>query len=370
MRIACIYWFTKSVGGIATHLNTLRAAAIRNGDTFDILHSLNWKRKVPQLFPERKWVHGGDTCIWVDGEIPTGKDNAEESARWLEQNYDAVVFGFICPHKRKDYPEPEFVPVFDCKLPKVAYVMDGYWEEYAEWAEPLLPKLDAVLCPLESYAAPLKALGVNVVISPFPFKPRLGKIEPRATRPLLIWPNQWKEIKGVSAFIESVPKLPKNVDVELYSTCIRYFQLRHEQRWRDAVGKDLYAPEYSGQGRATYIGNVDLPEIAKAMQRAWYTVNLQGMKARKETYKTGSYNNTEVEALFYGACPILHESTLQTDLPKEVFAPVASADDIPEVVRELSAGWAVDPKRQRLARDFVLGKHYYINRYEDLRGLL
>src|SRR5262245_41115563 len=104
MRIACVYWYTSSVGGIATHLNHLRSAAISAGDKFDILHCRNWKTKQPTLFPQRCWVRGGDTRIWVDGEIP----QTEEAALWLKQNYDAVYFGFICPHPTKAYPDPDF----------------------------------------------------------------------------------------------------------------------------------------------------------------------------------------------------------------------------------------------------------------------
>lgn len=367
MRIACVYWSTSSVGGIATHLNSLRKAAIRAGDSFDILHSSDWKRKPPALFPERQWIRGGDTRIWVDGEVP---QNAA-SAKWLEARYDAVVYGFICPHPTKAYPEPAFLPLYDVALPKVAWVMDGYWADYAEWAEPLLPRLKAVLCPLESYATPLRKMGLkNLVISPFPFSPQVGRTEPRSPTPLLVWPNQWKNIKGVTQFLEVVPEIPEEVRVDLYSNGIRYYQLRTSDAWKAAVGKDLFQG-YGGEGRATFYGNVDVPEIAKAYQRAWFTVNLQGMTTKKETYRRGSYNNTEVEALFYGACPVLHVSTAGTDLPKDVYLPVTAASEIPAAVRYgIDTGFALDPKRREKARDFVVGKHLASARYRDLRDCL
>jgi len=303
----------------------------------------------------------------VDGEIPQN----EAAPRWLEKNYDAICFGFICPHKIKAYPEPLFLPLYDAKLPKVAWVMDGYWPKYSEWAEPLLPKLKGVLCPLKSYADPLIKLGVkNLVISPFPFSPRLGKIEPKNKTPLVIWPNQWKDIKGLRFFLDEIPNLPKGVNVELYSNGIRYYQWRETIRWDNAVSKDHFQG-YDGRGRAPFFGNVDLPQIAKAYQRAWFTVNLQGIVARNHTYKLGSYNNTEVEALYYGACPILHSSTLQTDIPKDIYLVTENGKDIPKLVENaIRNGFAISPKRRKIARDFVIQKHLASNRYQDLRNLL
>jgi hypothetical protein len=369
VRIACVYWYTSSVGGIATHLNSLRTAAVRYGDTFDILHCRDWKTKTPKLFTERQWVRGGDTNIWVDGEIP----QTEAAARWLEANYDAICFGFICPHKRKDYPEPKFLPLYDCRMPRVAWVMDGYWDEYSEWAVPLLPKLKGILCPLESYATPLRRLEVeHLVISPFPFQPAHGPRRDKDSRPLLVWPNQWKDVKGLRHFLMAVPLLPSKVRVEMYSCGIRYYQWRTEEMWLNAVGEDRFQGHH-GRGRAVYYGNVDLPEITRVYQRAWVTVNLQGitMKAKNDTYRHGSYNNTEVEALYYGVCPILHSSTLQTDMPRDVYVSVERGDQIPGVVADiLRSGFALDPARRSRAKEFVLDKHLASRRYLDLRRLL
>lgn len=368
MRIACIYWYTKSVGGIATHLNSLRTAAIQNGDEFDILHSRAWKTKKPKLFEARQWIFGGDTRIWCDGEIP----QTEEAARWLEHNYDAIYFGTICPHETKYYPRPDFRVFYDIQLPKVAGITDGYWDEYKSWAEPLIPFLQGILCVQPSYAKALDYLhlGNKLKVSLAPFVPLRGKIASRSKTPLLIWPNQWKEIKGVTDFMQIVPKLPKEIDVELYSTCIRYFQMRIEDKpWNDAVAMD-HITGIAGRGRANFYGNVDKPRICDAYQRAWYTVNLQGMKTTKDTYRRGSYNLTEVEAMYYGACPILHKSTAQTELPAECYLSVNSAQDIPEILSsKYSTEFALSPERQQKARQYVIDNHLASNRYQDLRNM-
>lgn len=366
MKIACIYWWTPSVGGIATHLNTLRHEAQLLGHQFHILHSKAWKKKRPRLFPQREWVSGGDTRIWVDGEIPQN----EEAKKWVEENYDAVVFGFICPHKAAGYPTPEFLPLYDIDRPKVAWVMDGYWDTYSEWAEPLLPKLDGVLCPLESYALPLRKLGVKVTISPFPFKPFLGNNFDKNKTPYLLWPNQWKDIKGITRFLSIVPKLPSNVKIEMYSCGIKYYQLRTEEVWKKAINKDHFL-FFHGEGRANYWGNVDRPVIAKEYQKAWFTVNLQGITSRKETYKKGSYNNTEVEALWYNCVPILHSSTSQTDLPTDLYARVKDETELPSIVKFLSKEKLhQDTRRLEKARQFIIDKHWAADRVHDMLDLL
>lgn len=367
MRIACVYWYTSSVGGIATHLNSLRTAAIKAGDTFDILHSRDWSKKVPQKFHERQWVRGGDTRIWIDGEVPQN----EEGRDWLQANYDAVLFGFICPHQTKAYPQPTFLPLYDVTLPKVAWVMDGYWDDYSEWAIPLIPKLNGILCPLESYATPLRKLGVdNLKISAFPFVPYVGRWATRSTKPSMMWPCQWKNIKGIKQFLSIVPELTDmDVAVNLYSCGIEYYQLRTEPVWKAAVGQDEFLG-FHGEGKATYYGNVDMTQVIDALQRAWFTCNLQGMKTRKETYRRGSYNNTEVEALWYGACPILHSSTSQTALPEGTYLPVDCAEEIPATVQyAVSTGYALSPRRQDMAREFVSDTHMASHRYRDVKEM-
>lgn len=371
MRLAIVYWqMVGQVGGIATHLNTLRAGALRAGDACDILVSGPRVSQTPGLFPERKAVKGKDNWIWADGVLPHHPANVEASVRFLERNYDAVLFGSPCPTETKAYPVPLFRPVYDVRLPAAMFVMDGYWDTYAEWADPLVCKVAAVLCPLDSYAAPVRARhpGTDVVISPFPFAPRTGRTAPKAATPLLVWPNQWKGIKGVKEFVGAVPNLTAaGCAVEMYSCGIEYYQMRQTPEWKAAVGRDEFGG-FHGAGAATYKGNVELPVVWEAVQRAWFTCNLQGMKTRKDSYRRGSYNNTEVEALWYGACPVLHSSTRRTVLPADVYVTVDRADEIPAAVSGAAkSGFALDPARTARAREFVLDTHFYVDRYADLR---
>lgn len=333
-RVAIIYWPTSSVGGIATHLNSLRTVALQLGDSCDILRSGDHKTIHAQKFSERKWIRGGDTNIWIDGELPHHPNQIEESLKFLKKNYDAIHFGFLCPHPTKAYPEPTFLSIFeDSSLPKTGTITDGYWEDYEEWGRKCLPHLN-LITTVNDYCYNLIEEGFDVKNLGQPFLPGKKPYKKKSKKPLLIWPNQWKNIKGINPFLEAIPQLPSKVKVELYSCGIRYYQLRTQDVWKEAVGVDHFKG-FNGDGQAPYFGNVDLDVIQQAFQRAWFTVCLQGMKTRKETYKRGSFNYTELEALYYGALPILHETALNTDLPEDCIEVVSTGEELPEVIAKL-----------------------------------
>lgn len=368
LRVACIYWKTSSVGGIATHLNTLRLAAIDQGDRFDILHSSDWKTKKPQQFKEREWVRGGDTKIWIDGEVSNHPNKMEDSLKFLAKNYDAIHFGFLCPHPTKAYPAPTFLPFFtDTNQPKTATITDGYWDDYKEWGSQCLPHLSYITTSGIYYADALIEKGINVDPLGMPFRPAPTPYVKKYRHPLLVWPNQWKNIKGINHFLSIVPDLPEEVRVELYSNGIRYYQLRTEELWKKAVKDDRFQ-NYDGEGRATFYGNVDLPRIQRAMQRAHFTVNLQGISTRKEAYKKGSYNNTELEALYYGAVPILYAAAANTDLPKESIRTVSTAEEIPDVVESLIKDKVVmNVARRERAKAWVMENYSATSQYLKLK---
>jgi hypothetical protein len=323
-----------------------------------------------KLFSERKWVYGGDTRIWIDGNAPHG-EKVKETAKWLNENYDAVFFSFICPHPCKTCPEPIFLNLYKrLKIPMLTTVPDGYWDKYAEWGKLCFPYLKAVVTLMDSYAATLPE-SLNAHVIPVPFLPIPGKPVPRSEEPLIAWTNQWKNIKGITEFLSIVPELDESIQLELYSSGIRYYQLRTTEVWKNAVGQDTFTSKYSGHGRGTYYANVDLHEIARVYQRAWFTCSLQGMKTNKKAYKKGSYNNAEVEALFYGACPILHESTLNAGIPEDCFLPVASEKEIPDAIHSaIKSGFAIDPERQQRARRYVCGRHWASKKYQELKQLI
>lgn len=341
-----------------------------SGDTCDILLSGPRRSKKPGLYPKRKWVATKDTCIWTCGEVPHHPSNIAASLKYLERNYDAVCFGYVCPTKTKAYPDPLFLPFYtDLNLPKVAWVSDGHWEKYSFWVADVLDNLKALICPIESYAIPVRRSGFDrVEILKFPFVCE-GNRTSRSESPLLVWPNQWKPIKGLMPFLEQVPNI-RGCAVEMYSCGVAYYQIRGETTYQNAIGKDLYKG-FNGQGQATYFGNVDRPEIQNALRRAWFSCNLQGINTKHEAYSQGSYNNTEVESLWSGACPILHKSALKAGIPTDCCITVESAEELPEVITwGIKTGFATSPSRIERARQFVRENHSGQVIYQRIKDLL
>lgn len=373
MKLAIICWdMVGQMGGIGTRLNRLREGAIRCDDECDILYSAPNVSEKPGLFKNRKRIANKDNWIWCDGLLPHHPRNVQDSVDFVKQKYDAICYGFFCPSQTKHYKDPLFMPlVTDTELPSVAWVSDGNFDSYPEWAEEVLVYLEGVLCPLESYAIPLRNRGVEVTISAFPFFPCHKEEVPKAENPLMVWPNQWKSIKGVEKFVEQLPDLAEmGIDVELYSCGIDYYRMAKKKVWGYGIGEDKFGKRHGG-GEAIYFGTVEIPTLMDAFQRAHFTCNFQGMNVREETYKQGSYNNCEVEALYYGACPVLHQSVLKTAIPKELYLTVEYKGQLPGVLKEaLESNVALDKQRQIRAREWVIDTHWGTDRYLDMRRLL
>ena len=367
MRIACIYFKTTSVGGIATHSNRLREAAIKCGDTFDILHTWPWKTKKPVRFANRQAVRGGDTSIVVDGEVSHHPDQMDETAAFLRHHYDGLLFIQPCPHPNKAYgDEPHFAGLYNAGVPATILIPDGYFDTYYEWGKWACthPATRLVAVPNPSYGLPCHEFGLIPEVSRFPFIPK-PVTEAKTVMPSMVWAAQWKNIKGINQFINQVERLPSDMSVDMYSNGIEYYKLRLQPVWDRAIARDMFN-DTVGNGRAIFRGEVNADEIAKAFQRAWFTCNLQGMTSSRASYKTGAYNNTEVEALYYGVMPILHTSVTATILPRECYLTSDDGSDIPELVAA-NVDRVMDPARVKRAREFVNDTHDAVVAYQVFR---
>lgn len=367
MRIACIYWPTSSVGGINTELVHFTEEAERQGDTFHVLVSGSQKTKGTTVFPSPKLIRGGNTFITVHGHASHHPSRIQSTITWLEKNYDAIFFAYPCPHPTKAYGnEPHWLPLYsECKLPKVTRILDAYWDTYKEWGEMLIPFCNSIWVNQPAYANSITYLGDKIKLSRKPFSPAVSDT-PRSKNPLLVWTSQWKGIKGIHKFLPVIPKV--RADVELYSNGIMYYQKRTTPEWKAAIKTDHFKG-YNGDGCADFYGYVPLEELPKILSRAWWMVDMQGHAARYEAYKSGSYNNTTVEALYYGALPILHTQVRKSPIPDEVIATVGSCEEIPDRVAS-SSGFAMDPARQKAARDWVLDFHDVSKIYKELKECL
>jgi len=361
MRIAVLYWPTTSVGGIASDLLNLRSCALRKGHTFDVYRSGDLSTIEPRKFRERKLIRGGDSFIHIDGEASHASRQVRYSADMLNRNYDIVILGFLCPHPKKEIPEPRFLELLTrLKMPIVGRVTDGYFDTYAEWGKQTLALCQRSTVVVPSYAKPLTDREItNFEIYRAPFDAEAYGIDLEAKRSpteLTIWPSQQKNIKGWNPFLEMLAEIPG--DVEIYNCGIRYYQTRTSDEWIRGIGKNNFHPEFGGLGRHTYFGWQTLDHMrSEVYPRAWFMVDFQGMgKPRYEAYRLGSYNHTTVEALWYGMLPVLYHTSMNAGLPPEVFFAVEEARDfITDHDRALEQFH--DATRLAQARQFVLDHH-------------
>lgn len=363
MRVAVIYWPTTSVGGIASDLLNLRSAALRRGHTFDVYRSGDLSTIKPIKFRERKLIRGGDSFIHIDGEASHAEKQAYYSARLLNENYDIVILAYLCPHPKKDYTEPVFLKFLErLKIPVVGRITDGYFDTYAEWGEATVARCDRVTVGNSpTYAEPLRARGISkfeIFRSPFDAEAfPLDLLDAkRSPTELTIWPNQQKNIKGWNNFLEILPDIPG--DVEIYNCGIRYYQTRTSDEWKRGVGKNLFHPEFSGDGKATYFGWITMDELRRAvLPRGWFMVDFQGIgKPKYEAYRIGSYNTTTVEALWYGLLPVLYQTAENAGLNRSLFFPVEAAEDF-LTKHDAALSQFHDQSRLDAARAHVLTVH-------------
>jgi hypothetical protein len=367
MRIAAIYWPTSSVGGINTLFESLRKEAHNQGDEFDVLRCGNLKTIKPEKFAQPELIRGGDTFITIHGDCSHHPDQIEGTIKFLEANYDAVYFGYLCPHENKAYgSDPVFMPMYtELKLPKVACIVDAYWDTYADWAIPCFPHLKRVLVSQPAYAEPLLKLGMPVQAIKAPIGVVPVKSE-RSPDSLTVWTSQWKTIKGIDKLLPHIPAISEESKVELYSNGILYYQIRTEDVWKAAVGKDHFKG-FDGHGKAEFFGYVETHQIPEILARSWFMIDLQGIgKPKHEAYRNGAYNYTTIEALLYGSMPILHDQALKSDIPKDLYIAVSDPKDIPYMIKTMSAD-ALNPVRQIQARRWVMETHSAKKMYDTVK---
>lgn len=368
MKIAAIYWPTSSVGGINTFLETLRKSAEAEGDVFDVIRCGNLKTIKPEKFAEPNLIRGGDTFITVHGDCSHHPDQIQGTIKWLEDNYDAIYFAYLCPHENKAYgSEPVFMPMFtDLKLPKVACLVDAYWDSYAHWAIPCFPHLKRTLVSQIAYAEPLIKMGMPVEAISGPISLKKDVMSVRSEESLTVWTSQFKTVKGVDKLLPHIPALTEVTRFEMYSNGILYYQMRETDEWKAAVGKDHFKG-FDGRGKAEFFGYVESNQIPEILTRSWFMIDLQGIgKPKYEAYRNGAYNYTTVEALLYGSCPILHDQARLSQIPHELYLTVKDPKDIAGLIKP-GKDFALDPIRQNNAREWVLDTHSDKKTYRVLK---
>lgn len=338
-------------------LVALTREAQKRGDIFDVFRCGNMKTIKAEKFSAPKLIRGGDTFITIHGDCSHHPDQVDNTIKYLEENYDALYFAYICPHENKMYgSEPVFLPIYDkCKLPKVTFISDAYWDTYKDWGIKCLPHVKKTLVTQPAYANPLIELGLPVEAIDAPIYPQ-AVTSTRSETPLVVWTSQWKNIKQINKLLPHIPDITKHAEFELYSNGILYYQLRETPEWKAAIGKDHFKG-FNGDGKAEFFGYIPLEQIPEVLTRSWFMVDLQGGGNPKyKAYKSGAYNITTIEALLYGSCPILHEQARLSIIPHDLYLTVKDSSEVSEVIKN-NKDFALDPDRIRRAREWVIETH-------------
>jgi hypothetical protein len=214
-----------------------------------------------------------------------------------------------------------------------------------------------------AYGEPLVKAGYPVQTVYIPFIPIGKPSEKERIENRVVWMPQWKNVKGIKPFFDGVPRLlDKGYEVKLYNSGIEYYNMRKENGWKKVVGKDFFAPQYSGKGLATYYGWVSVERRAKILSRAGFMADFQGHRAKYKAYRRGSYNNTIVEALYYGCVPVVHKNLLRSAIPDNLVLPISDLAKYPEAIMKYDVrGY---PRKE--AREYVNDNHSAYKLYDEV----
>lgn len=368
MKIACIYWHIKGVGGINTELWSLRQEAKKQGDTFHVFRAGYFKRIEAQLFDQQKRINGGDTHVTIDGDVSYHPDQLQNTLNFLENNYDAMYIVHICPHANKEYgTEPLFLPLYEkCKLPKASRIHDPFFITYSDFGLLCLPYLNDVTVCNPAYAEPLAKLEFPTNTYLQPFVPHDVTHITREENPLLIWNSQWKRRKGIQYFFPKLGELQKFIDIELYCNGIDYYKFRILPEWKEFIGDDYFDPRYNGEGKVKFFGNIEYEKAIEAVKRSWYMCDFQALGQNRHIGDYGSYNFTTIEALYYGSCPILSENTKISAIPQDVYLRISSINELNNVIKS-NLDFVIDPTRVGKAKKWVEDNHLATNFYNHIK---
>jgi hypothetical protein len=365
MRVAVLLVKMTGISGIISEVLSLEAYGNKIGDEYTILSTHNWKSKGLELFEKRTPIRQGDVWAQVDGKISNARKFADENAAYLNLNFDRVLMIGSCPHPNKDYgTDPEFLDLLNkLQIPVVSRMCDGYYDTYKEWMDSTLDAIDHATIAY-SYRKTVEHLGIKGVH--IPFEPTEIAHDCRASYPAGVWLSQWKPIKGIIPFMKALPNI--QCDMDLYSCGIEYYNMRKKDMWLNAVDEDRFKG-FDGRGRATYHGCVATQNIPYILAEAWYNVDLQGItKAKYKVYNDGSINTTGIEALWYGACPVVAENS---PIPDDLCIKV-NKDNIAERINDhlnRPRDFMINPYRQEAARRYVKQNFLTEVVYNDILGV-
>lgn len=371
MKIAILCWDVAGPGGLNTFMHGIHEAAEAVHDTCARFHMSEWKAFDRRFYVGSRSKPMGHNILTVEGDLSYHPKHIDENAAYINKVFDVVLLITLTTHPTKNQPEPVHIP-FLAKIHKPIYacICDGLWPVYHDFAMATLPYITTPLFsanPSYTTAIPPEIPSVDLPYFLLP-DPDIQRVDGPAR---LMWSSQWKPLKGIRQFLSALKSVRPETLVDLYGSGIEYFQTRSTHLFFDVVGENFVHPEYSGIGRAGYYGHVPLEDIPRALAKSTFMADWHGISPKFPAYTKGSFNNTLIEALYYGAMPVLAEQMLKSAVPPEFFLTVnkSTADRLGDLLADKSTV-ATDPERRYAAKRWVLETHTAEIGYRKMREVM
>ena len=378
MRIACIVFQSGTYTEVQREAETYRTKFREMGHGFDILFSTKAALLDLGAFVSEKpsYIEGRyESRILVDGAANHNPALAAGTGKWINSNYDAVLFIGLCPYPTRSYgTEPHWLELYKAiKIPKIGKIVDTM--PGTDWPKLAMAELDSVYYSQPAYVG--DDTGAKILPTPF-LIPSPGTPGLKTMNRSVIWSGGWNRVDGVVEFIHEIPKIAKHSDVSLVGIGSQYFRQRNKAHWKAAVGNDSYE-ELNGTGPATFHGASPSPGDTLGMYSAWAAVDLVGIGRNVDDSFTnfqGEYTTSMIEALYKGTWPVVSEQcALHSPIPKGFLRrAVVEQGDLSGVIKTIDtplSGTALGVSAREWVTDTHsadLGVHTLLDDIEGLRS--
>lgn len=306
---------------------------------------------------------------------------------------DLLIFIHPCPTKTKAFDSERWMECYKTGKPTIVIVHDPFIDQYYKWFLQVKQYVTGIACIQRKGYDAIKKYFENVVITNhFLDLTGMGLYEEKK-EDLVISPHQFKTWKYIDIFIRSIPLF--ECDSEVFNGGIEYHYMsgsmeKRKEKYKDSNGNWIW--EEAIKAGMKYRGHVTDQEITSAFQRSKAVIDLSvgelGNKLSKLSipsrqlslfeptvattelsYK--SLNYVPLEAMKYGAIPIVRNYSLLDGIVTEENVVVVDEDNLVEntalAINDVILSW--DAYEDMRKKNFTLLKTHY-NNEENAKKLL
>jgi len=303
MKIAqCIFQISK-VGGIATVARELKGGLEDNGhECVNYFVSSN-----KQVLP--------DPPSFCDKTIGYMTEKLFQDAIDTLKGTDLFVFNPPCPTLTKAYTSRKWQSFFtDFSQPKLIVPHDPYLMSHYKWLLEVKEHIDGVACVQKKAYDPMKEHFFKIEIINHPMNLQNIGFYDDEKEDLVICPHQFKTWKHIDKFISAVPQI--TYGSEIYNGGIEYHYMsgtKRKEKYKNSEGEWIWDKAIAHGMK--YLGFVD--DITSAYKRAKCVIDLSVGELGSRLSKVSKYrslNYVPLEAMMYGAIPVVREYSLLSDI--------------------------------------------------------